>query len=113
MDSQKYVKFQLGEKFYQFICLCFGLYSAPRIFTKLMKVQISIFRRLNILIILHLDDIFLIKSSQKEMIVAKDTLVFKQQNLGFLMSKSQKGQRVPGVIMDSKEMTLSIPQKKV
>ena len=58
-DSQRYVRFQWQEKLYQFLCLRFGLSSAPRVFTKLMKVPISILRKLNIILILYLglDDI--------------------------------------------------------
>ena len=52
-DSQKYIKFQWKQKLYPFLCLCFGLDSAPRVFTKLMKVPIAILRRLNILLVLY------------------------------------------------------------
>ena len=34
-EAQKYVRFQWKENLYQFICLCFGLGSTPRIFSKL------------------------------------------------------------------------------
>ena len=39
-DSQTYLRFQWVEKLNQSLCLCFGLFSAPRIFRKLMKIPI-------------------------------------------------------------------------
>ena len=42
------VRFQCSGKLYEFLCLCFGLGPAPRIFTKILKVPISLIRRLNI-----------------------------------------------------------------
>ena len=78
--SQKYVKFQWKQKQFQFYYLCSVLDLSSRVFTKLMKVQIAILRRLNILLIVYLDDILLIARSQKELITARDTLIFLLQN---------------------------------
>ena len=47
-ETQKYVKFQWKGNLYQFLCLCFVLGPAPRIFTKLLKVLMSIQPRINI-----------------------------------------------------------------
>ena len=41
-NSRKYVRFRWGKDIYQFLCLCFGLGPAPRLFTKLMKVPMTI-----------------------------------------------------------------------
>ena len=51
----KVVRFLWSGKLYKFLCLCFGLGSAPTIFTKLLKVPVSGLRRLNKLIIIYLD----------------------------------------------------------
>ena len=37
-NSRKFVRFQLKRTLYEFICLCFGLGPAPRVFTKLLKI---------------------------------------------------------------------------
>ena len=47
-------------KLYEFLCLCFGLGPAPKIFTKLLKIPVSVLRCLNILIMIYLDDMLLI-----------------------------------------------------
>ena len=48
LETQKYVRFQWKGNLYQFLCLCFGLGSASRIFTKLLKIPISILQKINI-----------------------------------------------------------------
>ena len=58
----------------RFLCLCFGLGPAPRIFTKILKVPMSLIRRLNIRIIIYLDDIMLLRRSIKEVLIASDFL---------------------------------------
>lgn len=57
--SQKYVKFQCKGSLYKFLCLRFGLSSAPRVFTKLIKVPISLLRLPFIRILIYLDDMLL------------------------------------------------------
>ena len=47
-ETHKYVRFQWKGNLYQFPWLCFGLEPAPRIFTKLLKISISILWRINI-----------------------------------------------------------------
>ena len=59
--SQKYVSFKRKDLTYQFLCLCFGVEPAPRIFTKLLKVPISLMRKLNVRLIIFLDHILLIQ----------------------------------------------------
>ena len=55
-NSQKFVIFQWSGNLYLYICRCFGLGPAPRIFTKLLKVPIALMRRVNIRIIIYVDD---------------------------------------------------------
>ena len=42
VKSKNYVKFHTKVLLYEFCCLCFGLSLAPLIFTKLLKVSISL-----------------------------------------------------------------------
>ena len=49
--SRKFVRFRWSGNLYEFLCLCFGLGPAPRIFTKLLKVSMTILRKINIKII--------------------------------------------------------------
>ena len=61
--SPKIVSFKCKVLIYQFLCLCFGLGPAPRIITKLLKVPISLMRKLNVRLTIFLDDILLMAAS--------------------------------------------------
>ena len=59
------------------------------------------------------------KVSKMELIIARDTLIFLLQNLGFLINFKkailQSCQRIEvlEIAMDSRDMTLTLPQEKV
>ena len=55
-DYKKYLRFLWKDIIYEFQDLCFGLVSAPRIFTKLLKPVYSFFRKLGIRCIYYIDD---------------------------------------------------------
>ena len=63
---QKYIRFRWKGNLHQFICLCFGLSSAPRIFTELMKVAISVMEKLNVILTKVLDDILIINQKKNQ-----------------------------------------------
>ena len=61
-QSQPYLRFIWQGLAYQFQARPFGLCTAPRVFTKLLKPVITFLRTLNIRCLIYLDDI-LIKGS--------------------------------------------------
>ena len=82
MSSRKFVRLTWSGNLYEFLCLYFGLGAAPRIFSKLLKVPIALLRRLNIRLVIYLDDIFLMGRTE-EILMSRDTLIFLLQHLGF------------------------------
>ena len=50
-SSRNYVWFSMSGNLCEFLCLCFGLGPAPRIFTKLLKISVFVLRRINIRIV--------------------------------------------------------------
>ena len=58
-DFMRFLTLVFQGIYYQFTCLPQGLTSAPRIFTKVMKVVLSYFRSFSIKIAAWLDDFFL------------------------------------------------------
>ena len=56
-NSRQFVRFRWSRNLYEFLCLYFGLGPALRIFTKLLKVPMTILRRINIKILIYLDGI--------------------------------------------------------
>ena len=102
-----------------FMPYAFGLGPVPRIFTKLLKIPISILRRINIRIIIYLDDMLLMGSTIEEVLMGRDTLIYLLQNLGFIINQ-KKSVMIPsqiieflGMIINTKEMLLSLPEKKI
>ena len=85
-SSRKYIRFQWEGNLYEFLCLCFGLGSAPLIFTKLLKIPIALLRRINVRIIIFLDDMLVMAQTLKETLQAKETLIFLLQTLGFVIN---------------------------
>ena len=55
-----------------------------------MKIPISLLRKLNVRLIIFLDDILIKVVSKEEMIVVRATLIYLLQGLGFLINKSDK-----------------------
>ena len=60
---QKYLRFQWKEKLYEM--LAFGVGPGPKIFTKLLKVPLTILRRLMIVILAYLDDLLIKKDNRR------------------------------------------------
>ena len=54
-NHQKFLRFVWKETMYEFSCLPFGLASAPRVFTKLMKPVVGLLRQLGTRLIVYLD----------------------------------------------------------
>ena len=116
--SRKYVRFRWKGNLYQFLCLAFGLGPAPRIFTKLMKVPISILRRINIRLIIYRDDMLLMAASLSEILMARDSTMFLLHHLGLVINL-EKSILTPqtrieflGITIDSQAMTFSLPVEK-
>ena len=119
VKSRKYVRFQWKGLLYKFCCLFFGLSPPPLVSTKLLKVPISLFRKLSVRIIIHLDNMLLMTSSLEDFLMARHTLIFILQHLGFLINikksylEPTSTLEFPGVIADSGEMTLSLTKEKL
>ena len=57
----------------EFFFLWFGFSPAPLVFAKLLKVPISLLRKLNVRIKIYLDNILLIVSSLEDLLISRDT----------------------------------------
>ena len=84
---QEIPQVQMGEKPVRVFCPCFGLGPAPLIFTILMKIPISLMRRINIRLIIYLGEILIMARPVQELIFHRDTVVYLLQNLGFVLSQ--------------------------
>ena len=119
-NSQKLVRFQWSGKLYEFIYRRFGLGPVPRIFTKLLKVPIAILRRVNIRIIIYLDDIVangedVTRNSHGERHIDISITTF----WGFVINLKKsvlhpvKQIEFLGLVIDTKKMTFALSEKKL
>ena len=55
-ESRKFLRFMVGERVYQFKVLCFGLSTAPQVFTRVMAPVSAILHRTGVRLRRYLDD---------------------------------------------------------
>ena len=118
-EHRKYLRFQWERQLYEFLCLPFGLSSAPRTFTKLLKPVMSLIRQQGVRSIVFLDDILLMAGSKERLLRQVQEIVQLLQLLGFVVNfeKSQLNptQRIQylGFEIDLVRMRISLPREKV
>ena len=64
--SRRYLRFTAGGKTWQFRVLCFGLSTAPQVFTRVMVPVSGFLHQLGIRMLRYLDDWLILASSQEE-----------------------------------------------
>ena len=118
-DSQKYLQFLWRNKCYTFQGLCFGLNTAPRIFTKLLKPVAAFLRKRGVCMILYLDDFLILGSTYPEAQSHTAMAVSLLESVGFTVNL-EKSCLIPtqiitflGFVIDSTVEALSLPQEKV
>ena len=86
INHQKYLRFLWKDTMWEFACLPFGLASAPRVFTKIMKPVVGMLHKMGVRLIVCLDDI-LIMAESKQLANRHAQLVFSTlENLGFVVN---------------------------
>ena len=116
--SRSLLVFMFDGKIYRFKGMPFGLNSAPRIFTKLIKQILRLLRAQGMLLIIHLDDILLIAPTADLCLAQGKFLMKLLQDLGFLVNINKSvltpTQRIIflGFLIDSVNMTISLPEEK-
>ena len=118
-ESRKYLRFMAFEKVYQFKVLCFGLSTAPQVFTRVMAPVSAILHRLGIRLRRYLDDWLIQASSREQVLLALRTVLRLCNSLGIVVNweKSQLVQTQTicylGVILDLINIRASPAQKRV
>ena len=116
---RKYLRFEWKGNLYEFTCLCFGLSSAPRIFTKLMKPVVVCLRRRGYTLVIFLDDMLIIADSCGECLSALCDTIKLLTDLGFVINVDKSNltpsQRTEflGFVFDSTNLSISLPQEKI
>lgn len=117
-ESTRYLRFIFRDKLFEFVALPFGLCVSPYIYTKLCKPLVRFLRIKGFIIIVYLDDWWIMDISLEECIKRVDFIVCFLQGLGFIVNQKKSvlcpSHRVKflGFILDSSEMTLELTQDK-
>ena len=113
------MKFLWEGNLYEFLCVCFVLRPAPRVFTKILKFPISLMHLLNMRILIYLDDILLMSQSIERLLVARDTVILLLQHLGFVINLKKSVMKplqtieYLGLVINLIQMTIFLREKKV
>lgn len=117
-SNRKYLRFSFADKIYEFLCLPFGLSTAPFVFTKIMKAVIKNLRHLGYSSVIYLDDIMLLGNSYSECVKNVQRTCGFLEKLGFIITK-EKSKLKPsnkckflGFTFDSKRMVIELPEDK-
>ena len=118
-NSQRFVRFQWSGDIYQFLYLCFGLGPPPKNFTKLLKVLLALLRWINIRIIIYLANILLMGRTLLEILMARVTLIFLLQHLGFVINLKKsflhpvKQIEFLDLVINADKMTYALSKEKL
>ena len=117
--QQRFLSFMWEGQSYQFTCLPFGLSSAPRTFTMVMKPLVAYLRSLGIRLVIYLDDMLILAQTKEELLKWRSIVLDLLENLGFLINY-KKSEFEPtqsliflGFLINSVQMEISLPREKV
>lgn len=118
-DHQKFVCFIWKRKFYKYRGLPFGLSSAPRVFTKLLKPIVSYLRERGVRLVIYLDDCLILGETLSLITSHLDMVLSLIRRLGFPINE-RKSFFIPtqimeflGVVVNTKTLSFSLPTVKV
>ena len=118
-DSRRLTTFEFDNVRYCYKVLPFGLTSSPRIFSKILKSVISSLRSSGLNITHYLDDILLISDSYDLCLQQCQFTLDLLRSLGFVINVEKSCllpvQRIThlGVIWDTQNMSVSLPEEKL
>ena len=118
-SHQTFLRFQWQGKVYQYTALPFGLASAPRVFTKLMKPVLACLRAKGIRVVAYLDDFLIIGRTISEAEAAYRDTKQLMETLGFVVNEEKSEPRAVqqieflGFMINSCSMTIYLPSQKI
>ena len=94
LSSRRYLRFVFDDKVYQFRALCFGLSTAPQVFTRVLAPLARIVHFAGFQIVLYLDDWLIIGRTREQVLRAKEFVLNLANELG-IMINLKKSSLVP------------------
>ena len=86
LESRKFLRFVACGKVYQFKVLCFGLSSAPQVFTRVVAPVSAFLHHSGIRLRRYLDDWLIQASSQEQVLLALDAVLQLFPSLGIVVN---------------------------
>ena len=118
-DHWQFLRFHWKGSLFEFSCLPFGLTSAPRVSTKILKPVVMWLRKQGIRLVIYLDDIIIFGESRAIASSNVEKTTDLLHSLGFCLNE-KKCQLEPatsieylGVIINSRDLSFSLPEKKI
>ncbi len=118
-DYQKFLKFIWNGQLFQFVCLPFGLSSAPRVFTKILKPIYAWFRQQCIRCTYYIDDSLNLDGDSHICLRNTWIMIETLQSLGFTINFEKSvlipSQRITffGFVLDSVQFKVFLTEEKV
>ena len=111
-SSRKLLRFMSEGKVYQFRALCFGLSTAPQVFTRVFATMSAWAHSHGIRLLRYLDDWFILTSSEREAKQAVQSLLSLCRTLGIVINE-KKSDLVPSQTAKYLGMTIDTEAGKV
>ena len=118
-DSRHFLRFVFRARVFQFKALCFGLSTAPQVFTRVMAPVSAMLHSMGICMRRYLDDWLVQSSSQASLLRDLQTVLQLCHELGIVVNP-QKSNLVPsqvvqylGVVIDAKTFRASPSQERI
>ena len=107
-DARQFLRFVAFGVPYQFKALCFGLSTAPQVFTRAMAPVSAMLHRLGVWMLCYLDDWLVLASSWTNAVWARDMVLSLCRDLGILVNLA-KSHLVPARSATYLGMTIGTP----
>ncbi|KZS06449.1 Uncharacterized protein APZ42_030096 [Daphnia magna] len=118
-DHCRFLRFYWKGNLYEYLYLAFGLCSAPRVFTKLLKPVVAFLRERGIRLIIYLDDLLILNQSRDGLLLDLKIVISLLEFLAFIINY-EKSFIVPqhileylGMIINNFSLSFSLPSEKV
>ena len=84
-DSRKFLRFVVDDKTFQFRALCFGLSTAPQVFTRVMAPVSAMLHSQGIRMLRYSDDWLILASTHQEALQVRDAVLQLCSQLGIVV----------------------------